>query len=206
MSGRLASTLVAALAIAACAGPGVSPSPTATVVPAPSTAATVAPASPTAAMPVRFTSPLYGYDIVVPAGWSIGPATRTWDAASAPSANAVTVDKFVARADMSVFVYAGPTTLDLAGFVDAYNAWTVRDHGNTCPAKAPEKTEPIEIDAQPGTLLLWDCGILINVAVVVRDGVGFVFVMRDPTVPRATDPADRAILDALLASVVFAES
>ena len=213
MSGRLALTLVVVLAIAACAGPSVSPSPAATVVASPSPAATVAPApptatvalaSPTAALPVRFSSPLYGYEIVVPAGWAIGPAMLRWDAASAPSADANTVDKFVTPSGMSVFAYAGPTTLDMAGFVDAYNAWTVRDHGTTCHFSAPEKTEPIEIDGQPATLLLWDCGILINVAVVVRDDVAFVLVMRDPRVRSTTDPADRAILDALLASVVFA--
>ena len=37
-----------------------------------------------------------------------------------------------------------------------------------------------------------------------RDGVGFVLVLRDPAVQGSTDSTDRAILEALIDSVVFA--
>ena len=79
----------------------------------------------------------------------------------------------------------------------------MRDHGETCPASGPETTEPIKIGREAGALLSWDCGILINMAVLVRDGTGFVLVMRDPDVHAATDAADRAILEELLDSVTF---
>lgn len=162
--------------------------------------------APTPASPVAFASTVYDYSLIVPAGWAIGPATVPWDAASAPGATAPSVDKFISPSGMSAFVYAGPVNVDLAGFVRDNIAWTVRDHGDTCPAAVPESTEPIEVGGEPGMLLLWDCGILINSALLVRDGTGFVMVMRDINVKGAKDAADRAILEALLDSVTFAGS
>ena len=52
-------------------------------------------------------------------------------------------------------------------------------------------------------LLSWDCGILINQALLIRDGTGFVFVMSDPGVQAATDATDRALLEGLLDSVTL---
>ena len=54
-------------------------------------------------------------------------------------------------------------------------------HGSTCPAK-PESVEPIEIGGEPGALIAWNCGILINVAATVHGGTGYHFVFRDPAV------------------------
>ena len=73
----------------------------------------------------------------------------------------------------------------------------------TCPATAPETTEPIQIGGQAGVLLSWNCGILINEALTIRNDTGFVFVMRDTGVQAATDPDDRAIFETLLDSVKF---
>lgn len=214
MSRRFALALGALIAVAACAGPAVTPSPapassviapTATVAPTSIAATPVASPSsvPTPALPVAFASRVYGYSIVVPGGWAVGSAVLPWDAASSPGHTDPVVDKFASPSDVSAFAFAGPVTVDLAGFVEDTIAWTVRDHGDTCPATAPEKIEPIEIGGEPGMLLSWNCGILINDAVLVREGTGFVLVMRDPSVAAATDPADRAILEVLLDSITF---
>jgi hypothetical protein len=215
MSRNVILSLIALGAIAACSGPAAIPSatqPSAAAAPAaaqPSSSAALTPAaSPTLAAPtpasrVDFTSPLYDYSIVVPAGWATVAAMLPWDGTSAPGSEDATVDQFVGPSDVSSWAYAGPMTGDLAGFVKDNIAWTVRDHGDTCPATAPETTEPIEIGGESGMLLSWDCGILINQAVLVRDGTNFVFAMRDPGIHAATDPADRAILEDLLGSVTF---
>ena len=82
---------------------------------------------------------------------------------------------------------------------------TVEDHGDTCPKAIPDAQHPIEIGGQPGMLLAWDCGLLIDQAVTVRDGVGYFFGLRDPTVQAATDAADRRLFFELLDSVRFAD-
>ena len=81
-------------------------------------------------------------------------------------------------------------------------AATTADHGDTCPP-VPESQEPIEIGSEPGVLLSYDCGILINIAVAVHDGVAYVFGFRDPAVHAATDPADRETFLGLLESVTY---
>ena len=77
---------------------------------------------------------------------------------------------------------------------------TVEDHGDTCPV-TPDARNPIEIGGQPGTQLAWNCGILINQAVTVDNGVGYFFGFRDPSVQAATDSADRELFVELLKSV-----
>ena len=199
-----------ALVVAACSGSSVTSSSTAapapaTAVPSEAPSAVVTtPASPSAApTPASFTSPLYAYSVTLPAGWNVAPAMLRWDGASAPSSDASEVDKFASPATLSIFGFAAPVKSDMTTFVKQNIAWTVRDHGDTCPARTPEKTEPVKIGGEDGMLLSWDCGILINQALLVSRGIGYVFVMRDPGVHAATDVADRAILDGLLASVTL---
>ena len=151
---------------------------------------------------MTFTSPLYGYSIAVPAGWSIVAATTPWDGASAPHNTDSTNDKFGSPSNLSAWAYAAPSMKSLPGYVEDNVAWILRDHGDTCPATGPETSEDILIDGQAGRLLLWDCGILINQAVTVRDGTGYVLMMRDPDVQAATDPDDREVLDQLIDSTV----
>ena len=67
-------------------GAGGSPSPSVTESAAVS-------ASPTASA-VTFTSPLYGYTVTLPAGWSATPATKVWDGKGAPGSEDPAVDKF----------------------------------------------------------------------------------------------------------------
>ena len=56
---------------------------------------------------------------------------------------------------------------------------------------------------QPGVLLAYNCGILINIAATVHHGVGYWFAFRDPAVAAATDPADHAAFMDILRSVQF---
>ena len=75
-------------------------------------------------------------------------------------------------------------------------------HGDTCPP-VPERTEATTAGDEPATFMAWNCGILIDIVVVLHHGVGYEFVMRDPDVSAATDPTDRKILDALLKTLTF---
>jgi hypothetical protein len=198
------------VALAACSGQSGAPSsaPASVLVTpgatqAPTTTPTAKPAAATAATPAPFTSLLYGYSLTVPAGWNVGAAMLRWDGASSPGHDDGSVDKFVSPATVSAWGYSGPVSGDLDQFVKDNIAWTVRDHGDTCPATKPDKTEAIQIGGEAGVLLSWNCGILINEALLVRDGTGFVFVMRDPAIQAATDPADRATFEALLHTVTL---
>ena len=101
-----------------------------------------------------------------------------------------------------MFAFAAPISLDLAGYATDVIARNVKFHGDTCPP-TPDKTEPTTIGGDPATFIAWNCGILINIAVTVHDGVGYMFGMRDVDVHAATDPTDRATLLAMLKSVEF---
>jgi hypothetical protein len=113
------------------------------------------------------------------------------------------VDQFIGPADASSWAYAAPTTKVLASYVRATIEATLEDHADTCPA-APAAKDPIQIGGQPGTLLAWNCGILINQAVTVENGVGYFFGLRDLSVQAATNAADRKLFLGLLKSVQFA--
>jgi hypothetical protein len=202
---------VALVIVAACSGSSASPPSSPASVPVtvtasqpPSAAVETTGVIPSAAStPVTFTSQLYGYSITLPASWRVRAAILPWNGASAPGNDASTVDKFVSPATVSAFGFAGPVAADLDQFVKDNIAWTVRDHGDTCPATAPETTDPIQIGGEDGMLLSWNCGTLINQALVIRDGTAFVLVMRDPGVQAATDATDRALLEDLLNSVTL---
>jgi hypothetical protein len=171
--------------------PSLSPSPTA--VPSP----VASPSGPTV-----FTSSLYGYTITIPAGWASAPAIRRWDGKNQPGPDAET-DKFGGPEQLSAFAFAGPFRGNLAAFVVDRIAATARDHADTCPVAEPEINEHLEIGGQQWVLLGWDCGALINTAVTVRAGVGYVFTFRDLAVQAATDPVDRVIFRSMLDSLEF---
>ena len=209
--------IVGVVALAGCAGPSVIASRTpasAPLTPAASPAlaspavtpvasvASVASAATPAPSALAFTSLLYDYSITLPADWQVGAAMLQWDGASAPGHDDGSVDKFAGLSTVSVAGYVAPVTVDLDGFAKDNIAWTVHDHGDTCPA-APETTESIQIGGESGVLQSWNCGILINDALIVHNGKGYVFVMRDPGVAAATDASDRALFEDLLDSVQF---
>jgi hypothetical protein len=202
--------LIAVIAIAACSAPSSAPNgepaseaAAAGVTAQPSIAgATETPAPSVAATPSSFTSPLYGYTLTLPAGWRATAAVLPWDGRARSSHDEPDVDKFVGPVNATAWAFAGSISLDLAGFVQDRIAANARDHGDTCPA-TPEVNEPIQIDGEPGVLLGWNCGLLINEAVTVHRGTGFAMVMRDFYVHAATDLADRALLEDLLNSISF---
>jgi len=67
----------------------------------------------------------------------------------------------------------------------------------------PDTTEQTKVGSEPGALIAWNCGILVNLAVTLRNGTGCEFVFRDPGVHQATDANDRATFDKSLGGVSF---
>lgn len=219
IASRAASLLVAIVVAACTAGPASTPASSpitgASVAVLPSvtpsmpsvTAAATATPVPTVAAssstgPTAFTSKVYGYSLTVPGGWTIIPATAAWDGKGAPFHDVPEADQFVGPAAASAWFFGAPTTKDLAGRVKESIAANAAEHGNTCPA-VPQAKDSIVIGSEAGTLLAYDCGILINSAITVHKGMAYLFGFRDPAVHAATDPTDRAAFLQLLKSVRF---
>jgi hypothetical protein len=173
-----------------------SASPKAIVTPPP----TVAPTA--AAVPTTFTSTTYGYSLTLPAGWIAIPASTAWDGTSAISHDSAEVDQFVISDAKAASGIATPTPGDVKALAKKTISDTAKYHSNTCKA-APTLQTPIKVGSQPGILLAFDCGILINNAVVVQDGIGYTFLFRDRSVHAPTDPTDQATFEAFLGSVKF---
>lgn len=147
-------------------------------------------------------STTYGYSLTLPAGWTGVQASQTWDGTSAISSDSPQVDQFHSLSDAGATGVAAPVSQALPALTSAVITATARDHGDTCPSP-PESQDPITVDGEPGMLVAWDCGILINIAVTMHNGVGYQFLLRDPEVQASTDAADRAVFLAILASVQF---
>lgn len=145
-----------------------------------------------------FTSARYHYSITLPIGWVATPALETWDGTGAPAIDDPAMDVFGG----SAFGAAAPTTSSLAKWVADGIAISYQEHSNTCPEK-PGMVEAVSIGGQPGTLVGWNCGILINTAYAVVNGYGYRFGFRDVSVAAATDPTDKATFTAMLASIAF---
>ena len=197
-----AMTLTVAVFLVACTqAPAASTgSPLRTGTATPSTAT-----SPTAA---AFASTSYRYSITLPIGWVGRPAFAPWDGYGAPNAQDVGVDVFGPAGEINgyglvkAFVAAAPTTSPLDKYVAFGIQLNFRFHGDSCPQK-PDSIEPITIGGQPGTLVAWNCGALINTAFTVVKGYGYRFSFRDSSVQAAIDPADKATFTTMLRSVVF---
>lgn len=203
-------SFLAVVVVAACSGTSAGPSSVpASAPPHASQASSAAVATPAAeptasiaAIPSTFTSPLYGYTLSLPAGWSAGPARIRWDGTSQPSSASPVADRLVGPATASAWAFAGPVTFDTAEFAQDRIVATARDHGDTCLAP-PEVNEPIQIGTERGVFLAWNCGILINQAVIVHAGTGFTLAVRDPAVDAATDAVHRALIEGFLDSVTL---
>jgi hypothetical protein len=199
-SASVAPAAPSALPSAAPSTASIEPSP---ATPSPSaSAASTASASASAAL---FTSKTYGYSLTPPAGWTTIQATAKWDGKGAPFHDVPEADQFVSTGPASAWFFGAPTTKDLKAQVAETVTANATEHGDTCPP-VPEFQDPIDIGGEPGVLLGFDCGILINSAVTVHDGVAYVFGFRDPSVHAAADPTDRATFLALLKSVTFPSS
>jgi len=151
--------------------------------------------------PTVFRSPLYGYSIVVPTGWSATPATTRWDGVSAASLGP-NVDQ-LAGPHLIVLGYAGPFAGNLTAFVQDQIAASARDHSDTCPSNALQLNQPTTIGGQPGVLLGFNCGARIDQIITVHDGVGYAFTIRDAAFSPTLDPTDFATAQSMLDSLTF---
>ena len=197
-AGRRALFLLALLVLSGC---GSTPAPASTAA-TPSLTPSI---EPSPSPPSSFTSAVYGYTVELPGGWKAIEAKVAWNGTSSISSDGPEVDQWIGRTEASAWAYAAPYSGDLSAYTKKTVADNAKYHGTTCPP-TPEAQDPIMIGGEPGVLLAYDCGILINLALSVHNGVGYSFGLRDPTIPAATDPADAAIFAALLDSVQFPTS
>ena len=158
-------------------------------------------ASSSAAAPTTFTSAKYGYTLTLPAQWVDVQAVSKWDRKSELNLESFDVDRFYSNVTgIGSYAAAGRWNKDLAAYTSFLIAFTHRTHGEFCPPK-PNTRSSVTIGGQPGVLLAYNCGVLINIAATVNHGVGYQFVFRDSGVAAASDPADHATFLQILRSV-----
>jgi hypothetical protein len=150
------------------------------------------------------TSRHYGYTEALPAGWRlVTQAKQQWDGNGAPGDGDSVVDLYVGPGGVEAWVYAAPTKENLA----AYAITTVRVAGavHDCPA-VPQTNQAITVGGAPGRLLDTQCpaltSFLVELAVTVHHGIGFVFGSQNPSGTAPGDwPADRAAFRDFLAGI-----
>ena len=150
------------------------------------------------------TSRHYGYTETLPAGWRLATqASRRWNGRGAPGDGDSVVDLFKGPGGVDAWVVAAPTNQNLA----AYASRTVRVAGavHSCP-KVPQSSRAITIGGTPGRLLDTQCpagsGFLVELAVTIRHGIGFVIGSQNPSGEVPNDqPADRAAFRNFLAGI-----
>ena len=155
------------------------------------------------AAPGTFTSATYGYTLMPPPHWTSAQASRKWDGQSGLDIDSSQVDQFRSPLTNPVFwAVATHWQKSLAAFTSYAISWTSSFHGDSCTAE-PNRRSPITVGGQPGVLLAYDCGVLINYAVTVDNGIGYWFLFKDDAVQAATDPTDHATFLHVLKSVQF---
>ena len=150
------------------------------------------------------TSRHYGYTETLPAGWRLATqASRRWNGRGAPGDGDSVVDLFKGPGGVEAWVYAAPTKKNLA----AYAITTVRTAGavHSCPT-VPQTNRAITIGGAPARLLDTQCparsGFLVELAVTIHHGIGFVIGSQNPAGMVPTDqPADRAAFHKFLAGI-----
>jgi len=199
-----ATLMLAAIVITSCSGSGSSGSspPAASSALATSSSSTASPSTPPE--PTTFTSATYGYTWTLPADWTGAQAVQAWDIHAGFGLNTFSfqADQFKSASTAAAYVVAAPWKEDLAAFAKFWILDNARFHGDHCPSKPTTRT-PITIGGQPGTLLAYNCGILVNIAVAVHHGVGYNFSFVNDSVAAATDPTDHATFVSMLKSVQF---
>ena len=154
--------------------------------------------------PSVFISPIYGYSISLPAGWSVvKPATEGWDAVSAPGHDTESADLFASTSGTLLWAYSGPTSKSLARFTAAQTAADAAAH--PCPA-APETDEAFRVGGEAAQFTVKHCpatdGILVAMTAVIREGTGYLFYFQHPPAAPSRDD-DAAVFKMLLAAVVL---
>jgi hypothetical protein len=137
------------------------------------------------------TSGHYGYTEALPAGWRLArQATRQWDGKGAPGYDSPVMDLFQGPGSLQAWADAAPTNKNL----DSYTSATIRASRAAHPCSPPQTSQAITIGGAPARLVGMQCpagsGFLVEIAVTVRNGTGFVFTSQNP--PGATTATDRA--------------
>jgi hypothetical protein len=172
-----------------------------------SSSAVVSPSSSSASQssapePTTFTSETYGYTVTVPMGWTTTQAFEKWSGQEELDGTSVLVDRFgQPSVSRGMFAAAAPWKRGLTAYTTYLIAWQAHYH-EQCPNR-PNTKNPVTVGGQPGVLLAYNCGILINNVATVHDGVGYLFVFVDQGVASATNPTDHATFVKLLSSVQF---
>ncbi len=152
----------------------------------------------------HFTSPQYGYTETSPANWySGGQATERWDGKGAPGDEDSVVDLFHGPDGVEAWAVAAPTKQSLAAYSRTTTQAAAAEH--PCPA-IPQTDQAITIGGVPARLLGMQCppgsGFLVETAVTIHDGTGFVFTSQNPT-GGGDKSADRAAFRRFLAGIRF---
>jgi hypothetical protein len=140
------------------------------------------------------TSRHYGYSEALPTGWRLATqATRQWNGQGGPGYDRPVVDLFIGPSQIQAWAIAAPTRESLA----AYTARTIRASRAAHPCSPPQTDQAITIGGAPARLLGMQCpagsGFLVEIAVTVHHGTGFVFASQNPTAATAADrAADRS--------------
>ena len=146
------------------------------------------------------TSRHYGYTEALPPGWRLArQATRPWSGKGGPGYDRPVVDLFAGPHGLAAWAAAAPTTQSLAAFTSA----TIRASRAAHPCSPPQTDQGITIGGAPARLLGMQCaagsGFLVEIAVTVRNGTGFVFASQNQN--GATAPTDRAAFGTFLAGI-----
>jgi hypothetical protein len=138
-----------------------------------------------------FTSRHYGYTEALPAGWRLArQATRQWNGKGGPGYDRPVVDLFAGPRGVQAWAYATPTRQNLAAYATAI----IRGARAAHPCSPPQTSQAIRIGGAPARLLTMQCaphsGFLVEIAVTVRNGTGFVFASQPaPGVTGTDQPA-----------------
>jgi hypothetical protein len=149
------------------------------------------------------TSRHYGYAEALPAGWRlVTQATHRWNGKGAPGDGDTVVDLFQGPRGVEAWVYAAPTKKNLADYTNA----TIRAARAAHPSSPPQTDQAITIGGAPARLLTViapaGSGFLVEIAVSVHHGIGFVIGSQNPSGTTPTDhPADRAAFRKFLAGI-----
>jgi hypothetical protein len=162
---------------------------------------------------VAYHSPVYGYSISHPRGWSVLPAGRALAEGEPPATSSGATDILGRGASVRV------STMEMPGVIIAAQPvsddvlvaeWTatMQDTVETMKdCNPPDRRERLEISGAPATLLTYrdcppDLGLLHLWAGVVHEGRGYHIVWFNAP---GTDGADRRTFRKMLASMSFDE-
>ena len=172
--------------------PSVTPSPTVSEVAAtPAATPTTPPATPSgpapAPTPAVFESPVYPYTLELPPG----VLTRNWKAAAFPWDGEAPLDTASRSVDLTgtvggaLFIFGLPWEADLAAFADLVRENAERFNG----CAGVEDPREVEVDGVLGITQRQECefGTRAGYLVLVRDGYGLGFRLRDYAVPEPFD-------------------